>query len=82
MSWNSEQIRAIGHYADKYHLKLTICTFPEAVFISPDGQEIKRNIDIIVQEYIIDNKEEVKEKKRSKARKDREASWSQNYKLT
>jgi len=76
--WSKDELAAIGAYATKHDLKLTMCSRPTAQFLDKDGKLVKKPIQELVTEWSQQKEEDRKHRLYEKRRAQQEAeraSW-------
>lgn len=77
-SWSRDELAAIGAYAQKHNLRLTMCSKPTAKFLDQDGKIVEKPISELASEHAQQKEEDRKHRAYEKRRATQEAerqSW-------
>lgn len=80
MTWTNQEYKAMYDYAKRNSLRMTLSTKPEAMFYDSGGVLIKKNIAELVQNYVVNKKEDQKQRaraKRDRVNKRRKYDWQE-----
>ena len=79
-SWTSEHYKAIANWAKRNDLRIAMGSYPNAQFLTKDGESKSWDISELVKEYQTNKKDEARERRRLKVEEENRKPWHERYK--